>query len=122
MDDFSVETASRCSTCNTYLSRVTTFIQTPPLLAFDLGNDAPFLDPVLWISCQNTRARYSLRGIIYFENNHFTERVITNTGMVWFHDGMFTGRSLLYENNNLTAIGRDHAIMAFYSRDPIENL
>ena len=122
VDDFSVETASRCSTCNTYLSRVTTFIQTPPLLAFDLGNDAPFLDPVLWISSQNTRARYSLRGIIYFENNHFTERVITNTGMVWFHDGMFTGRSLLYENNNLTAIGRDHAVMAFYSRDPIENL
>jgi hypothetical protein len=38
--------------------------------------------------------------------------------MVWFHDGMFTGRSLLYETNNLTSISRDHAVMAFYSRDP----
>ena len=117
VDNFTFETASKCSTCNSYLLRVTTFTQTPPLLAFDLGNNAPFLDPVLWISCQDTRTCYSLRGIIYFENNHFTERVITSTGMVWFHDGMFTGRSLLYESNDLTSICRDHAVMAFYSRD-----
>jgi hypothetical protein len=120
MDNFTTETASRCSTCNTYLSRSTTFIQTPPLLAFDLSNNVPFLDPFLWISCQldDTRTRYSLRGIIYYENSHFTERVITSTGMVWFHDGMFTGRSLLYESSNLTSISRDNAVMAFYSRDP----
>lgn len=78
VDNFTVETAAKCSTCNTYLSRVTKFIQTPPLLAFDLGNNAPFLDPVVWISCRDTCVRYSLRGIIYFENGHFTERV------VWF--------------------------------------
>ena len=95
----------------------------PPLLAFDLGKDAPFLDPVLWISCRDTRARYySLRGIIYFENNHFTECVIINSRMVWFHDGMFTGRSLSYETNNLTSISRDHAVVAFYSCDPTQNL
>ena len=119
VDNFTIETASKCSTCNSCLLRVTTFIQMPPLLAFDLGNNAPLLDPVLWISCQchDTHTRYSLRGIIYFENSHFTEHVITSTGMVWFHDGMFTGRSLLYETNNLTSISRDHAVMAFYSRD-----
>jgi hypothetical protein len=117
VDDFTFETSSKCSTCNMYLSRVTTFIRTPPLLAFDLGNNAPFFNPVLSVSCRDTHVRYSLRGIIYFENGHFTERVITATGMVWFHDGMFTGRSLLYETNDLTSISRDHAVMAFYSRD-----
>jgi Helitron helicase-like domain at N-terminus/PIF1-like helicase len=129
VDNFTVETAAKCSTCNTPLSRVTTFIQTPPLLAFDLGNNAPVLDPVLWLSCQDTqRVRYSLRGIIYFKNGHFTERVITRTGMVWFHDGMFTGRSLLYETDNLSSItsSKDDsdAVMVFYARDPIrvENL
>ena len=123
MDNFAFETHTRCSTCDTNLSRVTKLIQTPPLLAFDLGNDTPFLDPVLWISCRDTRARYySLRGIIYFENNHFTECVIINSGMVWFHDGMFTGRLLSYETNNLTLISRDHAVVAFYSRDPTQNL
>ena len=53
---------------------------------------------------------------------HFTECVIINSGMVWFHDGMFTGRSLSYETNNLTSISRDHAVVAFYSRDPTQNL
>jgi hypothetical protein len=125
VDNFAVETAAKCSTCNMYLSRVTTFVQTPPLLAFDLGNtgNVPLLDPILWISCGDTRICYSLRGIIYFENGHFTERVITRTGMVWFHDGMFTGRSLLYETNNMASISLlNHAVLAFYARDPIENL
>jgi hypothetical protein len=129
VDNFTLETATRCSICDANLSRVTTFVQAPPLLAFDLGNNAPSLDPMLRISCrqpgpgrQDTGTpvsnRYSLRGVIYFENNHFTERVITSSGMVWFHDGMFTGRSLLYETNNLTSesISRDNAVMAFYSR------
>ena len=126
LDNFSVETAAKCSTCNTYLSRVTKFIQAPPLLAFDLGTgNVPFLDPVLWISsgCRDAsvQVRYSLRGIIYFENGHFTERVITRTGMVWFHDGMLTGRSLSYETNNMTSISiLNNAVMAFYARDPIE--
>ena len=124
LDNFSIETAAKCSTSNTYLSRVTKFIQAPPLLAFDLGTgNIPFLDPVLWISCRDARVqvRYSLRGIIYFENGHFTERVITCTGMVWFHDGMLTGRSLSYETNNMTSISiLNHAVMAFYARDPIE--
>ena len=130
MDDFTLETATRCSICNAYLLRITIFVQAPPLLAFDLGNNAPSLDPMLRISCQQpgpggqdtgtpvSNHCYSLRGVIYFENNHFTERVITSSGMVWFHDGMLTGRSLLYETNNLTSesITRDHAVMAFYSR------
>ena len=117
VDNFTIETASKCSTCNMNLSRVSTFMQTPPLLAFDLGNIAPFLDPIIWVPCQDTCVRYSLRGIIYFENGHFTEHVITSTGMAWFHDGMFTGRSLVYETNDLTSISRDHAVMAFYSRE-----
>ena len=32
--------------------------------------------------------------------------------MVWYHDGMFTGRSLIYEYQELTSI--DHAVMAIY--------
>ncbi|KAF8218438.1 hypothetical protein L208DRAFT_1351415, partial [Tricholoma matsutake] len=40
---------------------------------------------------------YYLRGVIYFAANHFTARLITRSGMVWYHDGIFTGRSLIYE-------------------------
>ena len=42
--------------------------------------------------------------------------MITWTGIVWFHDGMFTSRSLLYETNNMTLISiLNHAVMAFYA-------
>jgi hypothetical protein len=119
VDNFTLELASKCATCNTYLIKRTTFVQTPPLLSFDLSNGSRLtLDPVVWISCENSRVRYVLRGVIYFDNNHFTERVVTSTGMVWYHDGIFTGRSLVYETQNLTSITTENAVMAFYIRSP----
>ena len=72
------------------------------------------LDPVVWISCENSRVHYILRGVVYFSNNHFTERVVTSTSMIWYHDGIFTGHSLVYESQNLTSITAENAVMAFY--------
>ena len=115
MDNFTVELGSKCATCNTYLIKRTTFVQAPPLLAFDLSNGSDLtLDPVVWMSCEHSRVRYVLRGVIYFENQHFTERVVTRSGMIWYHDGIFTGRSLVYESGNLTSITTENAVMAFY--------
>ncbi|KAF8811300.1 hypothetical protein BYT27DRAFT_7089946 [Phlegmacium glaucopus] len=46
MDNFTLQLASRCATCNTHLMKRTTFVQTPPLLAFDLSNGSTLtLDP-----------------------------------------------------------------------------
>ena len=115
MDNFTLELVSKCANCNTYLIKCTTFVQTPPLLAFDLSNGSRLtLDPVVWILCENARVCYVLRGVIYFDNNHFTERVVTSTGMVWYYDGIFTGRSLVYETQNSTSIATENAVMAFY--------
>jgi hypothetical protein len=109
MDNFRLELASRCVTCNIHLTKSTSFVQTPPILAFNISNhynngSTLSLDPVLWILCDNTNISYNLRGIIYYNNHHFTERVVTSTGMIWFHDGIFTGRSLVYESQELNSI------------------
>ena len=123
MDDFSLELASRCTTCDTHLMKHTTFVQTPPLLAFDISNGSVLsIDPILWILCDGTHIQYVLRGVIYFDNQHFTERVVTSTGMVWFHDGIFTGRSLVYESQASTSITTENAVMAFYIRSPVTSL
>ena len=122
IDNFTHQLASRCMTCNIHLTKSTTFVQTPPLLAFDISNGSRLSlhpSPVLWISCDDSRVSYNLRGIIYFDNNHFTEHVVTSTGMVWFHDGIFTGRSLVYESQDLTSITTENAVMAFYLRSPL---
>ena len=125
MDNFTVELASKCATCDTHLIRRTAFVQTPPLLAFDLSTtstttngSALTLNSVVWISCEDSRVRYILRGVIYFDNEHFTERVVTSSGMIWYHNGIFTGRSLVYESQDLTSIATENAVMAFYIRSP----
>jgi hypothetical protein len=116
VDNFTVSLSSKCSTCNVNLLRSTTFVHTPALLAFDLGRDVPSLDPVLQITCTNSHIPYNLRGVVYFSDKHFTARVITNAGTVWFHDGMLTGSSLLYESQNLATVYTDRAILAVYGR------
>ena len=106
-------------TCDTYLIKRTTFVWTPPLLAFDISIGSTLsLDPVLQISCDNSHVCYNLRGIIYYDNSHFTVRVVTSTGFIWFHDGIFTGRSLVYESHDLNSITTEKAVMAFYIRSP----
>jgi uncharacterized protein DUF6570/helitron helicase-like protein/PIF1-like helicase len=119
VDNFTHQLASKCQTCDSYLMKRTMFVQSPPLLAFDISSSALTLDPVIWISCLNSRFCYVLRGVIYFQNQHFTERVVTSTGMIWYHDGIFTGPSLVYESQDLTTIAMENAIMAFYARSPL---
>ena len=46
-------------------------------------------------ACQGSQIQYNLMvtsGVSYLSNQHFTEHVITDTGFVWSHDRMFTGR------------------------------
>lgn len=119
LDDFTLPLHSKCPTCDRNLLRRSTFVQAPPLLAFDLSNnfDCLSLDQVLQVACQGSQISYHLRGVIYFDNQHFTERVITNTGLVWYHDGMFTGSSLVYNSNNVSSIITERAVMAIYRRE-----
>ena len=91
LDDFTLPLHSRCPACDIHLLRKFTFVHAPPLLAFDLSNgfDCLSLDPVLQVTCQGSQVLYHLRGviyfdiggIIYFDNEHFTERMITNSAV-----------------------------------------
>ncbi|KAF8230308.1 hypothetical protein L208DRAFT_1282563, partial [Tricholoma matsutake] len=60
---------------------------------------------------------YYLRGIIYYVAEHFTAQVITGSGMVWYHDGLLTGWSLVYENCT-NVIPHDDAILGVYFQSP----
>ena len=85
------------------------------MVAIDLGEDA-FAQKMLELTCENLRKRYDLRGVIYYAADHFTTRVITSSGMVWYHDGLLTGRSLVYEGMAPTQIPRENAIVGIYLR------
>jgi len=115
MDNFTVCVSSKCSTCDACLFRKTSFVQTPPILVFDLGTSIPSLSPELSITCGTTRVHYTLKGVVYLDNEHFTSCVITSTSMIWFHDGLLTGASLVYESQDISSISTDGAVMAFYT-------
>ena len=75
------------------------------------------MDSVLHIDAGGLCQRYKLRGVVYFSGEHFTSRVITGNGMVWFHDGLFTDRLLVYESQYTTSIPVENATLAVYIRE-----
>ena len=70
-----------------------------PLLVFDLScHSEVVVDHHLVItSTDQNSAGYRLRGIIYFGHHHFTSRFVSHHEVVWYHDGLVTGSSLINE-------------------------
>ena len=105
-------------TCDSFLLRTTSFVRSPPVILIDLGSSGrvPTLSSVLLVPCgESGRVYYKLRGIIYYKDQHFTSRFITATGMIWFHDGILTGSSLIYEGQDIDSITTETATMAIYT-------
>ncbi|KAF8802637.1 hypothetical protein BYT27DRAFT_7112064, partial [Phlegmacium glaucopus] len=43
---------------------------------------------------------YKMRkGVVYHSQDHFTSRFITETGSIWYHDGLYTGQGMEYEGD-----------------------
>ena len=41
---------------------------------------------------------YQLRGVTYFGGQHFVAYLVEQDTTVWFHDGIITGRNIIYES------------------------
>ena len=96
-------TASQCSSCLVQLVRQYRFACSPPMLAFDVSGDTVTgIEHDLNVSVNGKVCRYQLRGVVYHNTNHFTARIITSAGHVWFHDGVATGSSMVDEGPVLT--------------------
>jgi len=88
VDNFTVPLSSKCSTCSEVLCLLMPLLCLPstwgmvchPWILFcrSLALMLTFL--TVW-------------GVVYFSNEYFTACMMTNTGTVWFHDGMLTGSS-----------------------------
>ena len=120
MEDFSEETQHKCATCQKYMHVKFSFCYPLPLIAFDFTGQKPKIDSKITININGTDVQYKLRGIVYFGDNHFTSHIISESGMTWFHDGIATGASVIYEGNidkiTLSNICRGkHASSAIYS-------
>jgi hypothetical protein len=69
-----------------------------------------------------TSVTYLLRGVLYYGDNHFTCRIVSEDGMTWFHDGIATGKNVICEGhvNNLhtlaSCLGKQASIAIYTLR------
>jgi hypothetical protein len=56
-------------------------------------------DKIVVTTTDGQRTMYRLRGVMYHLEDHFTLRFITESGSVWYHDGMSTGQQMENEGN-----------------------
>ncbi|KAF8222552.1 hypothetical protein L208DRAFT_1322126, partial [Tricholoma matsutake] len=113
LNNFKLSLPSRCVTCARPQIRHTMFKHQPPLLAFEWSdNELPDLDEFITVVVNTTAATYILKGIIHYQDNHFTAHVNLSSG-TWFHDGIVTGQSLILQQ--LQPHLMNTAIIAIYS-------
>ena len=96
IDDQSIECASRCHVCRSHTVRQHIFEDTPAIIAFDLSqHQISLLESIVITTVNGDRMTYKLRGVMYHLDNHFTSRFISESGCVWYHDGISTGRQMV---------------------------
>ncbi|KAJ7262454.1 hypothetical protein C8J57DRAFT_1057882 [Mycena rebaudengoi] len=81
------------------LYRKTTLTSVPAVLCLSITSKQVQLDPVLRFNCDGRRVVTKLRRIIYHGDEHFTSRMFTANGDIWFHNGITTRPSTRFEGN-----------------------
>ena len=79
---------SQCEVCGYAASVKLRFHHSPPLLAFSIPNSRIQINTALDISIENRHHKYVLVAVVYYADQHFTSKVITHDGRLWFYDGM----------------------------------
>lgn len=85
-----------CSTCNGKMDQITQFEIVPKVIVFAVDNASVKVSKKICFLEDEKQVVFGLKGVIYTGDFHFTSRVFSN-GVVWFHDGMTTGRHCKYE-------------------------
>ncbi|KAK6988552.1 hypothetical protein R3P38DRAFT_2573321, partial [Favolaschia claudopus] len=88
-----------CHHCHSHRTDFVTPTEVPPILYFNVHDSNIKLDHELRMTVKGVPITYMLRGVIYSGGNHFTCRVVRESGDVWYHDGIGTGAKLFSEGN-----------------------
>jgi hypothetical protein len=83
-----------CPMCLSHMRACVFYTEFPLMLLFD--HSAYIVKPSKEIkfNCEdNQTIKYRLIGLLYFGGFHFTSRIISSEGDVWYHDGIQTGNN-----------------------------
>ena len=91
--NFRVPTSLSCTSCNIPFAKLTVLKTAPTFVRFIVEKIQVKWTPTMLIGGME----YRLCGFIYYGSNHFTCRVVTTLGEVWYNDGMVDGINYHYE-------------------------
>ena len=86
-----------CGNCNAPLETRIHFSDPHRIYAVDVTDRHVTLSRTVKIQGSARTTTLHLKGLVYHGDFHFTCRIIDESGNIWFHDGMTTGRSTLKE-------------------------
>jgi len=92
LQTFGYNSANSCPMCLANMRVEVFYTYFPSILVFD--HTVYFIKPskdIKFRGDDNKVVHYRLRGLLYFGSFHFTSRILSLDGDVWYHDGMQTG-------------------------------
>jgi hypothetical protein len=98
IDQLLVQQQDECHHCYSPLKCVSKFIQIPPFIIVVINNARLRISKQMKFVDNDRKNVYTLRGIIYLGNFHFTSRIITSDNIVWYHDGIETKNICIRED------------------------
>jgi len=86
-----------CGNCNAPLETTIHFSETHKIYAVDVTDRNVTLSRTVKIQGSARATTLHLKGLVYHGGYHFTCRIIDESGNIWFHDGITTGRISINE-------------------------
>lgn len=81
-----------CSACHGSTETITHFKESPPILSLLLLGEG------IMVRCGHTDTMYTLRGVVYYTNVHFTSQIVMANNDLGYHDGIGTGDQVVYND------------------------
>ena len=85
-----IEFASSCLRCSMHLVQRYVLTMAPKILSFNLSQVQHMLtlnDTIMATTNQGVK-KYKLKGVLYYNEGHFTGQYIGKCGIIWFHNGI----------------------------------
>src|ERR1700727_962155 len=85
-------TSEKCQDCSKPLQKSISYNSPPPLLIFEINSNNITLRKTIGFKGDDGMKVLQLKGIVYHGYFHFTSCIVSSYGVVWFNDGITTGR------------------------------
>jgi hypothetical protein len=113
----------KCPDCSSSLIKQLYYTDIPKLMVFEYPNTKIKTSHKIRFKTDNAITVLHLRGIVYHGENHFTSRIISPEGNIWFHDGISTGSTCEIDGHLKTTTDRalyeckgNELVMAIYAQ------